>query len=240
MLTKVCTKCGKEKEATKENFQGHAQGLYGLRPDCKECCSARKKGYVKSHPGYRNEYLRQYRQDNEEKVKEGKRQYLENNRAKVNEHFKQLRTTEPYQERMREYVKSRQHEISQKRKAWEKENKVKLTMYGQKRKAQKKQLLSSLTEAQWEYIKTEFNHKCAYCGMGGDLAQEHFIPLSKGGEYTVNNIIPSCRHCNSSKKNRDFFEWYPKYNKYSKRREQKLLKHLGYDNANTQQLALTV
>jgi 5-methylcytosine-specific restriction endonuclease McrA len=96
---------------------------------------------------------------------------------------------------------------------------------------------SNYTKEQWEECKNTFDNKCAYCGKNDKLSQEHFVPVSKGGEYTENNIIPSCKSCNSSKNNSNFFDWYPKQEFYSKIREQNILKHLRYDN-NTQQLAL--
>ncbi len=59
------------------------------------------------------------------------------------------------------------------------------------------------------------------------LHQDHFIPLTKGGGYTKENIIPACRSCNASKQNADFEEWYPQYEYYSKEREQKILDYMG-------------
>ena len=59
--------------------------------------------------------------------------------------------------------------------------------------------------------------------FGEQLHQEHFIPLSKGGGYTHNNIIPACRSCNSSKWNNNFFDWYPKQEFYSEEKENFIL-----------------
>lgn len=75
---------------------------------------------------------------------------------------------------------------------------------------------------------------CTKCGRDLPLSQDHFIPLSKGGEYTLNNIIPACVHCNSSKHIQSFFEWYPKYKYYSSNREKKILIFLGFKNGNQQ------
>ena len=79
-----------------------------------------------------------------------------------------------------------------------------------------------------EIIK-EFEYKCAYCGEETDLEKEHFIPVSKDGDYTIENIIPACRKCNCSKYNSDFFEWYPTYEFYDTDREIHILKYLGYE-----------
>lgn len=47
---------------------------------------------------------------------------------------------------------------------------------------------------------------CWYCGI--DLSDsrwiiEHIHPVSKGGSYQIDNLVPSCRSCNSIKSNHD-------------------------------------
>jgi 5-methylcytosine-specific restriction endonuclease McrA len=86
---------------------------------------------------------------------------------------------------------------------------------------------------------TYFNHKCAYCERGEDLRQDHFVPLTKNGEYTHNNIVPACNKCNASKNNSDFFSWYRNKPFYSKDRERRILRYLNYStNTHVQQIAL--
>lgn len=43
---------------------------------------------------------------------------------------------------------------------------------------------------------------CTYCGRPHEHT-DHFVPLSKGGAHTVENLVPSCAECNLSKKDRD-------------------------------------
>lgn len=98
----------------------------------------------------------------------------------------------------------------------------------QKRLALKRKLPNTMTVEHWEMCKKYFENSCAYCGAKPDiLTQEHFIPLSKGGGYTPDNIIPACFSCNSSKHNKNFFDWYPQQEFYSKEREQKILEYLN-------------
>jgi 5-methylcytosine-specific restriction endonuclease McrA len=54
----------------------------------------------------------------------------------------------------------------------------------------------------------EFDHRCAYCGASGDLQVEHVMPISKGGEHHLGNIVPACERCNYSKGRRDVEQWY--------------------------------
>lgn len=53
---------------------------------------------------------------------------------------------------------------------------------------------------------------CWYCGKHFDnkveLTVDHVFPRCKGGTDDMNNIIMVCKHCNSSKRDIDLFEWY--------------------------------
>jgi len=60
---------------------------------------------------------------------------------------------------------------------------------------------NDFTREQWLLLQETFQHRCAYCGRRakGHLTQDHVTPLSKGGAHTLNNIVPACQSCNSSK-----------------------------------------
>lgn len=78
--------------------------------------------------------------------------------------------------------------------------KEKRRRYNCRREHRKLQLPSSLTVKQWNKALRHFEYRCVYCGEYSEkLDQEHFIPLSKGGGYTADNIIPSCSECNRDK-----------------------------------------
>lgn len=49
---------------------------------------------------------------------------------------------------------------------------------------------------------------CIYCGSKENLSYDHLIPKSKGGPNIISNMVLACRSCNSSKGNKDIFEWY--------------------------------
>lgn len=55
------------------------------------------------------------------------------------------------------------------------------------------------TIAQWEALLAVHRGLCAYCGASGKLAMEHRIPISRGGDNSIENILPSCKRCNSRK-----------------------------------------
>lgn len=43
---------------------------------------------------------------------------------------------------------------------------------------------------------------CIYCNSIHNLSIDHIIPISKGGENTLSNLVVACRNCNSSKRAR--------------------------------------
>jgi len=73
-----------------------------------------------------------------------------------------------------------------------------------RRRARIKSLPATLTSVEWENILICFSNMCAYCGVSQSelpylLEQDHIVPVSRGGGYTKDNIIPSCRTCNAKK-----------------------------------------
>ncbi len=57
-----------------------------------------------------------------------------------------------------------------------------------------------------ENLLHQFDHQCAYCDRGAET-WDHVVAVSKGGLTEPGNILPSCIKCNSSKKDRDIWEW---------------------------------
>lgn len=77
----------------------------------------------------------------------------------------------------------------------------------QQRRSQKAALPATFSAEDWRRCLEYWDHKCVYCGAEGALHQEHFIPLTKGGPYTPDNIVPACQHCNFSKHASDPGDW---------------------------------
>ena len=64
-----------------------------------------------------------------------------------------------------------------------------------------------LTGEQWIRLK-ELWGGCAYCGeTGKPLQRDCVLALSRGGRYTLDNIVPACRSCNTSKCNAEVTGW---------------------------------
>ncbi|MET0295886.1 MAG: HNH endonuclease [Microbacterium sp.] len=66
---------------------------------------------------------------------------------------------------------------------------------------------NDLTPAQWAVIREVWGG-CAYCSAdAAALQRDCVLPLSRGGRYTIENIVPACRSCNASKSNDEVTGW---------------------------------
>jgi hypothetical protein len=78
-------------------------------------------------------------------------------------------------------------------------------------KAETKKMLkvfSSMSVLQSQLkILQRFNGKCAYCQYYEPTTWDHIIPGAKGGEATLDNLVPACMTCNSSKGSKDVLLW---------------------------------
>ena len=66
---------------------------------------------------------------------------------------------------------------------------------------------NDLTPGQWLAIQQLWGG-CAYCGStGAALQRDCVLPISRGGRYTLENVVPACRSCNASKSNDEVTSW---------------------------------
>ena len=64
-----------------------------------------------------------------------------------------------------------------------------------------------LSEEQWTALKEAWGG-CAYCGaVDKPLQRDCVQALFRGGRYTLDNIVPACGHCNTSKCNDEVTGW---------------------------------
>ena len=64
-----------------------------------------------------------------------------------------------------------------------------------------------LTDAQWTTLQLAWGG-CAYCGATErPLQRDCVLPISRGGRYTLENVVPACRPCNTSKCSDEVTAW---------------------------------
>lgn len=207
---RTCTKCGRTLPETEEYFtKSVKRGKVCFESRCKEC---------------RIIYYREYYAKNREK-------YLENSRKWFQEHkeYKEAYVKEwhgKHEGYWKKYGASRTEYLREYNRTYYLTHKEEDRVRCQKRRTLKKAADASLTTEEWEMAKLEFGNGCAYCGKQMKLEQDHFVPLSDGGGYTKENIIPSCKRCNCSKHANAFSDWYPSQPFYRKEREEHIVKYI--------------
>lgn len=68
-------------------------------------------------------------------------------------------------------------------------------------------MVHDLTDRQWAALLDAWAG-CAYCGATDKpLQRDCVLPISRGGRYTFDNVVPACRSCNTSKCNDEVTSW---------------------------------
>ncbi len=85
---------------------------------------------------------------------------------------------------------------------------------------------------EWEKVKKEFGNRCAYCGKNHvALIPEHIVPQSVMGRVhpervdLIENIVPSCSHCNSVKKLKSLKDFFEQEKDFTQTRLKKIQEH---------------
>jgi 5-methylcytosine-specific restriction endonuclease McrA len=76
-----------------------------------------------------------------------------------------------------------------------------------RRKRRMERVEHDLSAEQWDALKAAWGG-CAYCGTPDVPLQRDCVQaLSRGGRYTLDNIVPACGPCNASKCNAEVTGW---------------------------------
>ncbi len=138
----------------------------------------------------------------QEQTKKYNKEYRLANRKKIAAQRKKYRLDNPekFAARHKEYTLANPEKVAARHKKYRLANPEISRRHNQRYKMRKRGLASTLTIAEWQKIVDDHFGRCCYCGVKSDsLTQDHVVPVSKGGGYTAENIIPACPSCNSSK-----------------------------------------
>lgn len=78
-----------------------------------------------------------------------------------------------------------------------------------RRRGNEHEAVGSYTWAEVIGLFLAFDRRCAYCDVNvcTQPDPDHVVPLSRGGANSITNILPSCRSCNSDKRDLLLNEW---------------------------------
>lgn len=190
---KRCVTCKKELPASGEFFHRNKNRKDGLAQQCKQCAIVASKLWAERNPEKASEIKKRWRENNPEKARAPIKSWCE----------KHPRWWDQYDYGRAAYFKE-----------YREANREKRRIIDQRRRSIKQQLPATFTYQNWQQALEYFHDCCAYCGnppnlfeRSSMLCQDHFKPVTKGGPYTPDNIIPACQSCNLRKKNKDAEAW---------------------------------
>jgi 5-methylcytosine-specific restriction endonuclease McrA len=213
-MNKICSKCKESK--TLDQFYKSKTGKYGVKSKCKECSnkivreyrnnnrdkmSKYNKEYYNNNKNRLIKYQKEYRNNNRDKIAKYQKEYYDNNRDKIAKYHK-------------EYNDNNKDKISKYQKEYYKTERGKLIskLNSQNRHYRKKYNTNPgdiLTTTQIEYL-AEVYKQCAYCNT--ELTSEnthidHIHPLSKEGSHSIDNVVLACKDCNLRKNAKTLDQW---------------------------------
>lgn len=191
METKLCRKCGQEKPTTE--FHKDKATRDGLRTKCKSCVKiyddsikekrdARGKEIYRADPALKIQKTRKYHLDNPEWSKKTLREWHQKNKVRRSEKVIERFNNDP---EFRAYRKKTSAEGNRKRRAL---------------------LANCYVEYNIDYgnLLASYKNSCYICNVKlvpEILHWDHFMPLSKGGAHSSENLRPTCFKCNVRKNN---------------------------------------
>ena len=135
-------------------------------------------------------------------------------RAKVRRHRVKKTADPEYQEKQTEKIRTyrAQHptKAAEAAKRWRERHPERAKASWSHVRARRRSAGGSITPQEWEAVLTYFSHRCAYCHAPGKQTIDHVDPLAKSGEHTVDNVVPACPSCNSSKNDDLLTVWLAK------------------------------
>ncbi len=213
---KRCTRCGTIQR--REMFSRDARAGDGLHSWCKACASAYHREYRETHRDALNQASSDYYYQNLERLradgrrralehKEEKaaydRQYREKNKeaisARRKRHYKA--NVEKISEYKREYHQRNAEKLRAKTRRWHEQNPERTRANVNIRRARKAQARGNYTADESHDILERQGGNCLYCGASLDSSAhlDHFVPLSRGGRNSKENLVWACSPCNRSK-----------------------------------------
>lgn len=183
---KKCKKCRKTKSLDK--FVKNKSCTDGTEGTCLECARTLQKSNPKYAEQHR-ESARKWEIAHREQRRQIERNRYAKNSPEITETKKKWRQDNP--EKVKE-IRKRTYE----------NNKEKSFIRAHKRRT----LIGNATAEDIKELKSSYGF-CVYCNKKVKLEIDHIKPITLGGTNDVENLVPVCRSCNSSKRNKTLLSW---------------------------------
>lgn len=186
--------------------KSNSRKRYAENPEKSKCANA---AYIHANRSKSLEHKRRYRERHAEKLKEKNRLWRIKNRRLLRERDQRWReeNREHLREQNRIWVEQNRARHQENQRRWRRNNPQASINYATRRRVAIGD--TKIGAQEWRKLMLEYEFRCFYCDEKltvSNRSLDHIIPLTKGGQHHIDNLIPCCRSCNSSKGNR-FFSW---------------------------------
>jgi 5-methylcytosine-specific restriction endonuclease McrA len=165
----------------------------------KERINAKNNQYYSENKEKTKQRFDRYRKENPEKVSATKRKSREKRKVEKPEYGKEY---------AREYRKKNTERVLSYGRKWSASNLDKIRIKSGNRRAKIKKVPGNgWTVADERQLIEDYCYCCAYCGKKAKPTMDHIVPIAKGGTHSIENIVPACQSCNSSKNDDSLLIW---------------------------------
>lgn len=140
--------------------------------------------------------------------------YLKGWRERRAQHLKlymqAYRKTPRYQQRRQRKLAEQAESFNRWKREWKERNPERTRFYVRIRKERLKGAVGECSVEQWLARVAYFGWCCVYCRRGltpQSLTIDHMIPISRKGTNWASNLVPACRSCNATKRDKTYIEF---------------------------------
>jgi hypothetical protein len=190
-IFKRCVICGDEFEAK------------GNGKTCSPICSTQNDVECRARRYQNNKEIiaqqnRQYYQDNKDTIVHQKIRYRRDNKEGIAQYYQDNKDS--IARKMAQYYQNNREAVLKRKAQYMKtdEGRASAKRNWNKRRKNAQSVINNLTLQQERFMLFYFNNACVICDASHEH-KDHWVPISKGGGYTVTNVVPMCASCNCSK-----------------------------------------
>ena len=159
---------------------------------------AHDREYYRKHREKRLAYIHGYNKHNREHINARNRAYYRKCTETIKVQKAQYRREHAAE--ILDYLRANYEHRKATAADWRHRHPEKNAEYVARRRARKISASGIHTASEWRSLKEQYGHRCFYCGKPSQrLTRDHLVPLSRGGDDDIINIVPACRSCNSRK-----------------------------------------
>lgn len=197
---KKCSKCGLEKELL--GFHNDKRNPDGKTNDCKSCAIKRAKEHYYNNKKHHKESMGKWREEHQGWIKNYMIEYRTKNKDGISNWHKEYRilNREKLSIQRKKYRQENLDKVKMQHKLEYSRHKDKYKIHKMKRRLAEGKCRVGIKDIRNIYKSQK--GQCFYCGNElRDYHIDHIIPISRGGENKLYNLVISCPSCNYKKHN---------------------------------------